>query len=387
MYKWKKILLVTVSFIILFLYISPAVAQRQTETQSEYYDYSDSNGFLTTIRVSLTGFPTIENRKETYTARFTVQSLDTTSNVEIKLKRYSWEINTDEGIISGEEDLDVLLSAVGDSYEFDFNVKSISDEYSGNATFNVEFRHDVYRDGSKKLTDEKPSINANLNVFTVGESPSPADPSEGNTQTGGNLTFGGISRFLPGLIVLILIVIVMGIIVSRRKPRYEDTTIPSMSSSQIDRMNYDELLGRREVLEEGLRKIETQLSSGLLSPAAYMDAYTKYRSEWIQINNKLSAAGISEGEDEGEIIPPTTEEVACSSCGAPYSSDAPFCPSCGSEREKCMVCLLPMAPGSEIAKCPHCSGVAHKDHLQEWVKIKGFCPKCKNKLTEYDLVQ
>ncbi len=385
MYKWKKILLVTVSLIILLLYISPTVAQRQTETKSEYYDYSDSNGFLTTVRVSLTGFPTIENRKETYTARFTVQSLDTTSNVEIKLKRYSWEIDTDEGVISGEEDLDVLLSAVGDSYEFDFNVKSISDEYSGNAIFNVEFRHDVYRDGSKKLHDEKPSITANLAVFTVGESPSTADPSEGST--GGNPTFGGVSRFLPGLIVLILIVVIMGIIVSRRKPRYEDTTISTMSSTQIGRMNYDELLGRRDVLEEGLRKIETQLSSGLLSPAAYMEAYTKYRSEWIQINNKLSAVGISKGEDEGEIIPPTTEEVACSSCGTPYSSDAAFCPSCGSEREKCTVCLLPMAPGSEIAKCPHCSGIAHKDHLQEWVKIKGFCPKCKNKLTEYDLVQ
>ncbi len=118
-----------------------------------------------------------------------------------------------------------------------------------------------------------------------------------------------------------------------------------------------------------------------------MEAYTKYREEWIQINNRLSAVGISESEEEGEVIPPTIEEVACSSCGTPYSSDAPFCPSCGSEREKCTVCLLPMAPGSEIAKCPHCGGIAHNDHLQEWVKIKGFCPKCKNKLAEYDLVQ
>jgi len=388
MYKWKKILLITVSFIILFLYISPTtVAQRQTETQSENYDYSDSNGFLTTLRVSLSGFPIIENRKETYTARFTVQSLDTTSNVEIRLKRFSWEINTDVGVNPGQEDLDVLLSAVGDSYEFDINVKSISDEYSGNATLNVEFRHDIYRDGNKKLNDENPSITANLDVFAVGESPSTADPSEGTPPTGGNPTFSGINQFLPVLIVLILIVVVMGIIVSRRKPRHEDAIIPTVSSSQIDRMNYDELLGRREVLEEGLRKIDTQLNSGLLSPAAYMETYTKYRTEWIQINNKLSAVGISEGEDEAEIIPPTTEEITCSSCGAPYSSDAPFCPSCGSEREKCTVCLLPMAPGSEISKCPHCGGIAHKDHLQEWVKIKGFCPKCKNKLTEYDLVQ
>ena len=84
MYKWKKILLLTVSFIVLFLcsfLASPVVAQRQIETNNEYFDYSDSNGFLTTVRVSLTGFPTVENRKETYTAKFTIQSIDTTSNV------------------------------------------------------------------------------------------------------------------------------------------------------------------------------------------------------------------------------------------------------------------------------------------------------------------
>ena len=63
MNKWEKTLLVTVSFIVLFLcsvLVSPVIAQRQIETKNEYYDYSDSNGFLTTVIVSLTGFPTFE---------------------------------------------------------------------------------------------------------------------------------------------------------------------------------------------------------------------------------------------------------------------------------------------------------------------------------------
>ncbi|MCK5587283.1 MAG: hypothetical protein KAI34_00985 [Candidatus Lokiarchaeota archaeon] len=388
MHKWKKYSKLTISFMILLLSISPVVAQRQTETVNEYYDYSDSNGFLCTVRVSLNGFPTIENRKEIYTARLTVQNFDTSSSVEIRLKRISWEVRTDEGVETGEEEVNSSLNAVGNSYDFEFNVKSISDEYSGDATLTAEFRHDIYRDGIKIRPDEKSSISTNLKVFAVEESPSPTTPPDGNTSSESNTSFGAITRYLPVFIVIILIFVVIGSIARKRKPRYEGTTVPVIAT-QIESMTYDELLGRREVLDDGLRRIETQLNAGLLTPQQYMDTYTKYRSEWIQINRRLSVAGISEQESEieSEMIPSPMEELACPSCGTPYPSDTPFCPTCGVEREKCTVCLLPMEPGSEITKCPHCSGIAHKDHLQEWVKIKGFCPKCKNKLTEYDLIQ
>jgi hypothetical protein len=388
MQKWKKYAVLILSFVILFqLFIPATVAQRQTETVNEYYDYSDSNGYLCTLKVSLYGFPTIENRKETYTATLTVENL--ASDVEIQLKRISWVVSTDEGVESDQEEVDVLLNAIGNSYDFEFNVKSISDEYTGDATLTAEFRHDIYLEGSKKKPDEKASISADLEVYAVEEeSPSSTNPNEGNTSSsGGSPSFAALSRFLPGLIVLILIFVIIGAIARKRTPRRESDIFPTMSNTQIANMNYDELLSRRNVLEDGLRRIETQLNTGLLSPPQYMDIYTQYRSEWITINRKLSEAGISDREVESEIIPSPIEELACPSCGELYPSDTPFCPSCGAEREKCTVCLLPMAPGSEITKCPHCGGIAHKDHLLEWIKVKGFCPKCKNKLTEYDLIQ
>jgi hypothetical protein len=388
MQKWKKYAVLILSFVILFQLFTPAtVAQRQTETVNEYYDYSDSNRYLCTLKVSLYGFPTIENRKETYTATLTVENLAT--DVELRLKRISWEVETDESTVEESEEIDISLNNIGDSHEFQFNVKSISDEYSGDATLTAEFRHDIYREDIKNKSDEKSSISADLEVYAIdGENPSSTNPSEGNTSSSsGNPSSGIISRFLPGLIVLILMFVIIGAIARKRTSRRESAILPTMSATQIENMRYDELLSRRNVLEEGLKKIETHLNTGLLSPQQYMDIYTQYRSEWITINRKLSEAGISDREVESEIIPSPIEELACPSCGEPYPSDTPFCPSCGTEREKCIVCLLPMAPGSEITKCPHCGGIAHKDHLLEWIKVKGFCPKCKNKLTEYDLIQ
>ncbi|MFX1520453.1 MAG: zinc ribbon domain-containing protein [Promethearchaeota archaeon] len=387
MQKWKKYAVLILSFAMLFQIFTPATfAQRQTETVNEYYDYSDSNGYLCNLKVSLYGFPTIENRRETYTATLTIENL--VSDVEIRLKRISWKVSTDKGVESDQEEIDVLLNAVGNSYDFEFNVKSISQEYSGDATLTAEFRHDIYREGSKKKPDEKASISADLVVYKVEEeSPSPTNPNEGNGFTGTTPSFRAISNVLPGLILLILMFVVIGAIARKRTSRRESGMILTMSGTQIENMSYDELLSRRNVLEEGLRRIETQLNTGLLSPQQYMDIYTQYRSEWITINRKLSEAGISDSEVEGEIIPSTMEELACPACGESYPSDSQFCPHCGEERENCTVCLLPMTPGSEITKCPHCDGLAHKDHLQEWVKIKGFCPKCKNKLTEYDLTQ
>ncbi len=387
MRKWNKFAVLILSCILLFQFVSVTVAQRQTETVNEYYEYSDSNGYLCNLRVSLFGFPTIENRKETYTATLTVQNL--ASDVEIRLKRISWEVETDDDTEDGSDEIDNSLKNIGDSYEFQFNVKSISDEYSGDATLTAEFRHDIYREGSKKKPDEKSSISADLEVYVVEEeNPSPTNPSDGNGFSGNTPSFRAISNFLPGLIVLILIFVIIGAIARKRKPRRESAMIPTISTTQIESLTYDELLGRREVLEEGLRRIETQLNSGLLSPQQYMETYTKYRSEWINVNRRLSEAGISVSDDESEIVtPPSVEDVACPSCGVPYPSETLFCPNCGEERDKCTVCLLPMEAGSVITKCPHCGGIAHKDHLQEWVKIKGFCPKCKNKLTEYDLIQ
>jgi predicted RNA-binding Zn-ribbon protein involved in translation (DUF1610 family) len=49
--------------------------------------------------------------------------------------------------------------------------------------------------------------------------------------------------------------------------------------------------------------------------------------------------------------------------------------------ERCIVCNLAMRKEDPIAHCPACGHPAHRDHLLEWIKIKGVCPFCKRKIT------
>jgi Zn finger protein HypA/HybF involved in hydrogenase expression len=52
----------------------------------------------------------------------------------------------------------------------------------------------------------------------------------------------------------------------------------------------------------------------------------------------------------------------------------------------CCVCKLPMTPHKAEAWCPHCFARAHRSHLLEWVKIKGFCPNCSADLKLLDFI-
>ncbi len=76
----------------------------------------------------------------------------------------------------------------------------------------------------------------------------------------------------------------------------------------------------------------------------------------------------------------------CPSCGKPLSKEGGFCPYCGSKLEKCTVCNLIIGKDDEITKCPYCSGIAHRDHILEYIKIKGECPRCGKELKKYELV-
>lgn len=44
--------------------------------------------------------------------------------------------------------------------------------------------------------------------------------------------------------------------------------------------------------------------------------------------------------------------------------------------EKCTVCNLKIKVEDRKVYCPFCGLPAHRDHLLEWLKIKGFCPNC-----------
>ncbi len=48
---------------------------------------------------------------------------------------------------------------------------------------------------------------------------------------------------------------------------------------------------------------------------------------------------------------------------------------------RCTVCnLIVKSTEEEIVYCPYCNSPAHRPHLIEWIKIKGFCPNCKKEI-------
>ena len=49
--------------------------------------------------------------------------------------------------------------------------------------------------------------------------------------------------------------------------------------------------------------------------------------------------------------------------------------------EKCCVCRRPVGTSGEVVQCNSCKSVAHYPHMAEWLKIKGVCPVCKQKLS------
>ena len=83
---------------------------------------------------------------------------------------------------------------------------------------------------------------------------------------------------------------------------------------------------------------------------------------------------------------PTSESVKCLYCNSEIPKDANFCIFCGRARTRCSVCNTNIVPGDSIVGCPHCGAQGHRDHFLEWIKIRGTCPNCKEKLSRLDVV-
>jgi hypothetical protein len=49
-------------------------------------------------------------------------------------------------------------------------------------------------------------------------------------------------------------------------------------------------------------------------------------------------------------------------------------------QENCSVCRMQITDVNSMVRCPECGTPAHYSHLAEWLKIRGFCPICKNKI-------
>ncbi|MEM3563797.1 MAG: RING finger protein [Candidatus Jordarchaeaceae archaeon] len=46
------------------------------------------------------------------------------------------------------------------------------------------------------------------------------------------------------------------------------------------------------------------------------------------------------------------------------------------ERDECPICRKVLLEGDKTEVCPNCLERFHRDHLLEWVKVKGTCPNC-----------
>nr|MDO8098851.1 hypothetical protein [Candidatus Njordarchaeota archaeon] len=48
----------------------------------------------------------------------------------------------------------------------------------------------------------------------------------------------------------------------------------------------------------------------------------------------------------------------------------------------CMICSLEVKKSDEVAWCPYCGNIGHRDHLLEWLHTHNSCPMCQTRLNE-----
>ncbi|WXG40910.1 MAG: zinc ribbon domain-containing protein [Candidatus Freyarchaeum deiterrae] len=99
------------------------------------------------------------------------------------------------------------------------------------------------------------------------------------------------------------------------------------------------------------------------------------------INNAVNKTLI-QSEEKRLDKKATTEDLVCPGCNKPVSRDAEFCPYCGTELVRCMVCNSVIGLNQELIICPKCGGSAHLSCIS---KDNEKCPKCGNPLNEYKI--
>lgn len=61
------------------------------------------------------------------------------------------------------------------------------------------------------------------------------------------------------------------------------------------------------------------------------------------------------------------------------------CSNCGKKTPLCDICKNPMTSDQPLLLFETCGHIYHKEHILEWIKIKGTCPICKDKINEKTL--
>ncbi len=53
----------------------------------------------------------------------------------------------------------------------------------------------------------------------------------------------------------------------------------------------------------------------------------------------------------------------------------------------CIVCSGAISSTDVVLQCPKCGGRAHRIHILEYLKVKGYCPNCHIELDDRDLIE
>ena len=89
----------------------------------------------------------------------------------------------------------------------------------------------------------------------------------------------------------------------------------------------------------------------------------KIKEQKRKIQCLYCEANLVEVEDEGPIV----------------------CLNCGKKAPYCEICKNIIVEGEKIVQTKPCNHIFHKNHIVEWIKVKGTCPICKEQINEESL--
>ncbi len=83
------------------------------------------------------------------------------------------------------------------------------------------------------------------------------------------------------------------------------------------------------------------------------------------------------------------EKILCIYCNAQLQEvedEGPIvCLNCGKKAPYCEICKNIIVDGEKIVLTKPCNHIFHKNHILEWIKVKGTCPICKEQINEESL--
>jgi len=99
----------------------------------------------------------------------------------------------------------------------------------------------------------------------------------------------------------------------------------------------------------------------------YLEAAKRASTDQARLNYEKRAQGLQKGLTDLPAVPADATSIS-------ETVEIQVNP-----KDPCVVCKRPVGHG-QTAQCHHCKSVAHYPHMAEWLKIKGTCPVCKQKL-------